>query len=87
MTGTLIERLEAVVARLEAMETQARSLDDTLLFGGVLPVLRFDGTVKFHWTHPSFEGPHLHAESDGCQVMTVAEANERLDRLKGMAFA
>ena len=84
---TLVERLEAVVASLEAIETQARSLDDTLLFGGMLPVLRFDGAVKFHWTHPSFEGPHLHAESDGCQVVTVAEAIERMDQLKGMAFA
>ena len=79
MTGTLIERLEAVVERLEAMETDARAAHDTLCWKFTLPVLRADGMVKYHWTHPSFESHRLHADDDRCDVLTTAAALERLN--------
>jgi hypothetical protein len=79
---TLIERLEAVVARLETREAELVD-QERLIFHGWLPVLRDDGQVKLHGfsNGPVFLGTHT--SDDICAVVTV----EAMKSLEGTAWA
>ena len=74
----LIDRLEAVVARLEQVDRTLRGTGPMaeLVFNGYagLGVLRADGSVEHHWDHPSFHVPRRHAPGDGCTVYPTVEA-------------
>lgn len=88
---TLVDRLEAVVARLEELEAQRRprSIMAELLFDGYggASVIRVDGSVEHHWDHPSFQLPRRHSLDDGCTVYpTVEEWQEAMRALSKMAF-
>lgn len=81
---TLVERLERVADKLEKAIQDKR---DENPFTNPMLELRGDGTVKFHFTHPSTGMPERHSSFDMCQVMEIGEALKRLEDLHHMAFA
>ncbi len=85
---TLIERMEAIIERLESVISDLAGSRYTLVIpaGGIGIITDKGDSVKYHWTHPSFGTPTAHFHEDTCEVIEIADWASFIQEHRKMVF-